>query len=79
MRRLFWVALGASTGVLLSRAVRREVEHAKENLKPGTVLARLADDLTAFLDDVRDAMAERETELRAGLGLDGAAQPGDPR
>jgi hypothetical protein len=79
VRRLFWVALGASTGVLLSRAVRREVEHAKENLKPGTVLARLADDVTDFLGDVRDAMAERETELRAGLGLDGAPQPGDPR
>jgi hypothetical protein len=79
MRRLFWVALGASTGVLLSRAVRREVEHAKENLRPGTVLARLADDVTDFLDDVRDAMAERETELRAGLGLDGSPLPGDAR
>lgn len=79
MRRLFWVALGASTGVLVSRAVRREVAHAKENLRPGTVLARLADDVTDFLDDVREAMAEREGELRAGLGLDGAPQPGDPR
>lgn len=78
MRRLFWVALGASTGVLLSRAVRRELEHAKENLKPGTVLARVADDLTDFLDDVREAMAEREAELRAGLGLDGGPLPGDP-
>lgn len=78
MRRLFWVALGASTGVLLSRAIRRELEHAKENLRPGTVLARLADDVTDFLDDVREAMAEREAELRAGLGLDGEPLPGDP-
>jgi hypothetical protein len=78
MRRLFWLALGASTGVLVSRRIGREIEHAKENLKPGTVLARLADDVTEFLDDVRDAMAEREAELRAGFGLDGAVRPGDP-
>lgn len=76
MRRLFWLALGASTGVLVSRRIGREIEVAKQSLKPGSVLARLADDVTGFLDDVREAMSERETELRAGFGLDGHPDSG---
>jgi hypothetical protein len=70
MRRLFWAALGASAGVLLARSIRDQAEQARANLRPGTILGNLAESVTAFLDDVREGMHEREDELRSGLGLD---------
>lgn len=72
MRRLFWVALGASAGILLARSIREQAEQARASLTPGTILANLAESVTDFLDEVRTGMAERETELRDGLGLDEA-------
>ena len=76
IRRLFWLALGATLGVLIMRALSR----AADALSPtglGRALTRLidaaADALRAFTDDVREGMAERETELRSALGLDEVA------
>ena len=73
IRRLFWLALGATVGILLVRALTR----AAEALTPtslGRAFGRAAEDLAAalgdFADDVRDGMAEREVELRTALGLD---------
>jgi len=75
MRRLFWLAMGVTIGVL----VVRKLSKAAERLTPrgmaagvSASLADLAESLRYFGADVREAMAEREAELRASSGLDGA-------
>jgi hypothetical protein len=74
MRRLFWLAMGITIGALLVRKLSK----AAAKLTPGGVaqglsasLADLADSLREFAADVRESMADREAELRAGTGLDG--------
>lgn len=66
-RRIFYVALGATVGVL----VVRRLTHAVESLQPQHVAGSLVQSVQEFLADVRVAMAEREDELRDALGLDG--------
>jgi hypothetical protein len=65
-RRIFYIALGATVGVL----VVRRLTAAAESLQPDNVARRLAASLTGFVDDVRAGMAEREGELRSALGVD---------
>ena len=81
MRRLFWLAMGVTIGALVVRKLSR----AAEKMTPrglaasfGSGLAELADALRDFGAEVREAMAEREAELRAATGLDGStgAAPG---
>ena len=74
MRRLFWLTMGITIGVL----VVRKVSAAAQKLTPGGVassigggLSELAASLRDFSHDVREAMREREQELRSGTGLDG--------
>ena len=76
MRRLFWLAMGVTIGALIVRKLSR----AAQRLTPrgmadglGAGLAELADALRDFAADVREAMSEREAELRAATGLDGSA------
>jgi hypothetical protein len=73
MRRLFWLAMGITIGALVVRKLSR----AAEKMTPGGIagsiaeaLRDLADAIGEFGADVRQAMAEREDELRAGTGLD---------
>jgi hypothetical protein len=70
-RRLFYVALGATAGVLI---VRKLTETANK-LAPSTAipgaLGSLSEAIREFGALVREGMAEREAELRTGLGLDG--------
>jgi hypothetical protein len=73
MRRLFWLALGATFGVLIFR----KLSAAAQKLTPrgmaagiGAGLSDLAYSLRDFADDVRDAMSTRESDLRAAAGLD---------
>jgi hypothetical protein len=73
MRRLFWLAMGITIGVL----VVRKLSAAAEKLTPGSVgrqivdaLGDLADAIGDFGADIRAAASEREAELRAGTGLD---------
>jgi hypothetical protein len=73
VRRLFWLALGATTAVLIMRKLSR----AAEKLTPqgiagsiGTGLSDLAESIGSFAADVRDAMQSREAELRDAAGLD---------
>jgi len=82
MRRLFWLALGITVGAL----VVRRLSAAAQKLTPGGIaeslsagLSQLAEAIGDFAGDVRTAMRERETELRAGVGLDGrlGAKPED--
>ncbi|MCU1692957.1 MAG: hypothetical protein JWM64_2048 [Frankiales bacterium] len=74
-RRLFYVALGATVGVL----VVRKLTKAAQRVTPAGVqqsiaggLAGLTDAVREFTAEVKDAMAEREVELRDALGLDGS-------
>ncbi len=73
MRRLFWLAMGVTIGVL----VVRKLSAAAEKLTPQSIAGQLADGLRDLADaigdfgaDIRAAAAEREQELRAGTGLD---------
>ena len=83
MRRLFWLAMGMTIGVL----VVRKLTAAAEKLTPQSIAGQLAESLRDLADaigefgaDVRAAAAEREHELRAGTGLDAPLpQPGDQR
>jgi hypothetical protein len=76
MRRLFWLALGATVGVLLVRKLSR----AAEKLTPQGVahsfaagLNELSYALRDFITDVREAMTAQETALREAAGLDGGS------
>ena len=66
MRRLFWLGLGVTVGVMATRRVTSAARH----LTPGGVAEDLADALRelgtaigSFGADVRAGMAEREQEL----------------
>jgi adenylosuccinate lyase len=74
IRRLFWLSMGVTIGVL----VVRKLSKAAERLTPrgltdsvASVLVELGESLRDFGADVRAAMSEREAELREGTGLDG--------
>jgi chromosome condensin MukBEF MukE localization factor len=78
MRRLFWLAMGVTIGALLVRKLSR----AAEKLTPsgmaqgiGGGLSELAEAIRAFAADVREAMREREAQLREATGLDGSTGP----
>ena len=80
MRRLFWVAMGITIGVL----VVRKLSSAAEKLTPAGIggsiaegLRDLAEAIGDFGADIRAAAAEREAELRAGTGLDAPLPAGD--
>jgi Family of unknown function (DUF6167) len=69
MRRLFWVALGATAGVLVVRKISKVADaYTPEGV--GRSLSSLADALRDVADAVRTGMAEREAELRLALGVD---------
>ncbi|MDX6229343.1 MAG: hypothetical protein QOI76_2733 [Frankiales bacterium] len=73
MRRLFWIGLGASVGVLVVRKVQKTADSLSPSGVAGSVRSGLADLTEAvrdFGDEVQVAMLERETELRTALGLD---------
>lgn len=73
MRRLFWLVMGITIGVL----VVRKLSQAAERLTPNSMLSGIAEGLRDLADaigdfgaDIRAAAAEREAELRTGTGLD---------
>ncbi|OAA25899.1 hypothetical protein UG55_1019100 [Frankia sp. EI5c] len=68
VNRVFYVALGAATGVLVVRQVARAVSA----LTPTSVAGSLVQSVREFAADVAEAMAEREEEIRSALGLDEA-------
>jgi len=79
MRRLFWVALGATAGVLIVRKVNKAAQaYTPEGI--GRSLASLGDGLRELAEVVREGMAEREQELRLALGADAdGTDPADIR
>ena len=69
MRRLFYVALGATAGVLI---VRRVTAAANKWTPEGiaTQAGGVGDRVAAWWAEVQHFAAEREVELRDALGLD---------
>jgi hypothetical protein len=71
MRRLFYVALGATVGVL----VVRRVTEAANRWTPEGIAAQaggVGERVTAWWAEVQHYADEREAELREALGLDAA-------
>ena len=69
MRRVFWMAVGATVAVIVVRRVNRALDAASpEGI--GRALTGAADAVRDLVDDVREAMAEREQELRVALGVE---------
>lgn len=79
MRRLFWVALGATAGVLIVRKVTKTAQaYSPEGI--GRSVSSLAEGLREMAEVVREGMAEREQELRVALGVDaGSIDPQEAR
>ncbi len=74
-RRLFYIALGATAGVLIVRkatAAAHKFTPAGAQSGLSGALSNLGDAIREFGAEVRSGMAEREAELRTGLGLDGS-------
>jgi hypothetical protein len=79
MRRLFWVALGATVGVLVVHKITKTAQaYSPSGVARGLSggLADLGEGLREMAGVVREGMAEREAELRYALGLDTATVPG---
>ena len=73
-RRLFYIALGATAGVLVVRKLTATAQKfTPAGMQTGITgaLGGLGDAIRGFGAEVRAGMAEREAELRTGLGLDG--------
>jgi hypothetical protein len=73
-RRLFYIALGATAGVLIVRkATQTAHRFTPAGVQSGLIgaIGNLGDAIRDFGAEVRAGMAEREAELRTGLGLDG--------
>jgi hypothetical protein len=74
VKRLFWLALGVTIGVLLVRKLAKAAESLRPRALVETVsssLGGLTEAVRDFADEVRDGMAEREAELLEGTGIDG--------
>jgi hypothetical protein len=80
MRRLFWLAMGATIGALVVRKLSRAADKLTPTGIAGSIaegLRELAEAIGDFGADIRAAAAEREAELRAGTGLDAPLPSGD--
>ncbi|HSU47870.1 MAG TPA: DUF6167 family protein [Arthrobacter sp.] len=71
MKRIVWMGIGVAIGVIAFR----KVSQAQSALGPeglNRAAGRLADGVYDFADAVRAGMRERETDLRAALGVESA-------
>jgi len=69
VKRIFWLIIGIVVGVYaVTRLKKRARVLAPENMQESA--AKLAAAVRHFGDQVREGMAERETELRDALGID---------
>jgi hypothetical protein len=80
MRRLFWVTLGLGFGAVAAVGVLRWANRTAEAMKPSSMADQLGetalewrDRLASAFEAGRNAMADRERELRATYGVDGKA------
>ena len=73
-RRLFWLAMGITIGVL----IMRKLSAVAQMLTPrgiarsfGSGLAEMSESLRELTAEARDARQKREAELHEGTALDG--------
>ncbi|PRZ40630.1 hypothetical protein CLV47_11558 [Antricoccus suffuscus] len=74
MRRIFWLAMGITIGVLVVRKASKAAEQLTPNHlanRTGNVIADFGTSMKKFADDVRVSMKQREVEIREGVGFDG--------
>jgi hypothetical protein len=69
VRRLFWLTLGATAGVLVVRKVTKTAQ-AFTPAGLADSAGGIGDSIRYFADQVRAGMVEREAELRDALGID---------
>lgn len=73
VKRVFWVALGASAGILVfTRASKTLRKFSASGIADGAagMPGAVGGAVRGFLDDVQYAAAEREMELYRVLGVD---------
>ncbi len=73
MKRFVWMGIGVAIGVIAFRKISEAQSNMQANLGPeglNRAVGRLADGVYDFADAVRAGMRERETDLRAALGID---------
>jgi hypothetical protein len=82
VKSLFWTGVGVAVGVMATRKASR----ALEQFTPAGVSESLAESITGlgeairqFGMDVREAMWDREDELRDALGLNDELEPENSR
>ena len=78
MRRVFWVALGATVGVLVVRKVTKAAQaYTPSGMAQGLSGGQsdLGEGLREMAAAVREGMDERESELRYALGIDTGTLP----
>jgi hypothetical protein len=69
VKRVFWVALGATVGVLVvTKGAKALRKFTPSGIADGA--SGMPDAVRGFLDDVQYAAAEREMELYRVLGVD---------
>lgn len=80
MKRMLWLGIGLAIGALVVRRLSRKAE----SLTPAAIAASVAqsaggmvESMRSFLDDVREAMAEREQEIHQAFA-EGVALDSDP-
>ncbi len=69
MSRLFWIALGATGGILIVRRIGRTLD-AYTPAGMSQSLSSIGDGLREMAEVIREGMAEREQDLRVALGVD---------
>ncbi|AYY13450.1 hypothetical protein EF847_12860 [Actinobacteria bacterium YIM 96077] len=74
MKRVFWIALGATAGVMIVRKLTKAAdsftpEGAADQMTKAA--GTLSEAIREFAEDVRAGMAERDQELREALGIVG--------
>lgn len=77
MRRLFWLSMGVTLGVLVFRKMQETAAALRPQAlaqRTGRGAADIGEQARRFAADVRSAMRQREHELREGVGLD--VEPG---
>ncbi|VXB37090.1 conserved hypothetical protein [Arthrobacter sp. 9AX] len=73
MKRIVWMGIGVAIGVIAFRKVTEAQANMQSTLGPeglNRAVGRLTDGIYDFADAIRDGMRERETDLRAALGVD---------
>lgn len=76
---MFWLVMGITIGALVVRKLSRAAEKLTPSGMAGSIgagLSDLADSIRDFAEDVRDAMHDREAQLRESTGMDGTVPEG---